>query len=62
LTTFDGTESAGLLVQVKIQIDRYTFRGTYSVIDREMGIIGRDILNLLPILFDGPQKEWKIAH
>lgn len=62
LITFDGTESSYSLFQVKLQLDRYTFRGIYSVVEQDYGIIGRDILNLLPILFDGPQQEWKIAR
>lgn len=62
LTNFDGEQSSSPLAQVKLQIERYIFRGSFPVVEREIGIIGRDILNLLPILFDGPNQEWKVMR
>jgi hypothetical protein len=35
------------------------FRGSFLTDDREVGIIGRDILNKFSILFDGKNLEWK---
>ena len=35
-----------------------TFRGNYMVVDQAWGIVGRDILNLLSLLFDGPHLMW----
>ena len=58
LLSFDGTRSTAAAVQLSMQFGRYTFRGKYLLIDEPIGIIGRDILNLVPILFDGPQLTW----
>ena len=35
-----------------------TFRGQFLVIDEEVGILGRNILNALALLLDGPQQTW----
>jgi len=35
-----------------------TFKGEYLLVDRPIGILGRNILNKLRILFDGPREEW----
>jgi predicted aspartyl protease len=35
-----------------------TFKGEYLLIDQPVGILGRNILNKLRILFDGPRGEW----
>jgi predicted aspartyl protease len=34
------------------------FKGEYLLIDQPVGILGRNILNKLRILFDGPRGEW----
>jgi hypothetical protein len=58
LISFDGTRSTTAAVQLKMQLGRYTFRGKYLLIDQSVGVISRDILNLVSILFDGPQLAW----
>ena len=35
-----------------------TFRGQFLVIDQEVGILGRNILNALALLLDGPHHTW----
>jgi hypothetical protein len=35
------------------------FTGKYCVIDEKIGILGRDVLNQVSILFDGVNLEWK---
>jgi hypothetical protein len=35
-----------------------TFRGQFLVIDEETGILGRNILNTLALLLDGPRQTW----
>ena len=37
---------------------RGTFNGQYLVIDAEMGVLGRDILNHVRVLLDGPALTW----
>jgi hypothetical protein len=34
------------------------YRGRYVLIDSSQGVLGRDVLNHLAILFDGPGKQW----
>jgi len=34
------------------------FRGQFLVIDQEVGILGRNILNVLTLLFEGKQQAW----
>ena len=58
LISFDGRRSQTASVQLKMQFGRYTFRGKYLLIDQPIGVIGRDILNLILLLFDGPQLTW----
>jgi hypothetical protein len=36
-----------------------TFKGEYLLTNRSTGILGRNILNKLRILFDGIRGEWK---
>jgi hypothetical protein len=37
---------------------RRVFRGPYLLIDNETGVLGRDVLNHLTLLLDGPQQRW----
>jgi hypothetical protein len=34
------------------------FRGRYLLIEAEHGILGRDILNHVILLLDGPRQQW----
>lgn len=34
------------------------FTGTFLLVDQPMGILGRNILNSVSILFDGPRSKW----
>jgi hypothetical protein len=34
------------------------FRGRYLLIEEERGILGRDILNHVIVLLDGPRQQW----
>lgn len=58
LTGFDGTNSQAFAVELKLIFCRRTFRGRFLLSNQPIGIIGRDILNLVPILLDGPHLEW----
>ncbi|MCQ3977684.1 MAG: hypothetical protein DPW09_30010 [Anaerolineae bacterium] len=58
LVGFDGSASFAFAVQLKLVFGRGTFRGKYLLIDQNMGVIGRDILNLVPLLFNGPRLDW----
>jgi predicted aspartyl protease len=58
LLAFDGRSSSAGVVHAELLILGRTFRGQFLVIDQEVGILGRNILNALRLLFDGPQQTW----
>ena len=58
LVGFDGTISNSKRAKVEIAFLNKTFKGAYLIIDDTYGIIGRDILNLMSIHFDGPNLVW----
>lgn len=58
LRGFDGSISLAPVVVVDMLFLRRAFRGRYLVIEIERGILGRDILNHVTVLLDGPQQQW----
>lgn len=58
LIGFDAHSSQAVVVELELLFLRRAFRGRFLVIDQEEGILGRDILNHLAILLDGPRSEW----
>jgi hypothetical protein len=46
------------LVELDLLFLSKRYRGQYPVIDTPEGVIGRDILNHLSLLLDGPQQQW----
>ncbi|MGH9907103.1 MAG: retropepsin-like aspartic protease, partial [Pyrinomonadaceae bacterium] len=58
LMAFDGSTSVAQVVQVDLVLLRRVFRGRFLIIDQECGIIGRDIINHLTLVFDGPRLSW----
>jgi hypothetical protein len=59
LAGFDGHTSLASLVRLELVFCRRTFRGQFLLIDQEWGIIGRNVLNNIPLLLDGPNLEWR---
>ena len=58
LTSFDGSTSSAQAVQLELFFCGRTFRGQFLLIDQAWGILGRNVLNAVPILMDGPQLVW----
>jgi hypothetical protein len=58
LMGFDGSRSVAQAVQLDLLFLRRTFRGRFLLIDQVWGIVGRDILNHVAILLDGPHLTW----
>lgn len=58
LTAFDGTTSVSRAVAMHLLFLGRTFRGRFLTTDGECGVLGRDILNHLAILHNGPGLEW----
>jgi hypothetical protein len=62
LTGFDGTTSLASLARVELIFLKRLFRAPFPLIEEDYGILGRNILNTLPLLFDGPKLIWDVAQ
>ena len=58
LMGFDGSTSFAPVVILDMLFLRRAFRGRYLLIEAERGILGRDILNHVTVLLDGPRQQW----
>ena len=58
LEAFDGTKSTAPAITVELQFLGKSFRGQFLLIDGWHGILGRNVLNNLSLLFDGPSRKW----
>jgi len=61
LMGFDGSRSTVAAIQLDLIFLEQTFRGRFLLIDQAEGILGRDVLNHLSLLFDGPRLVWQKA-
>jgi hypothetical protein len=59
VTGFDGTKSLVPAVNVDMMFLRRFFKGRYLVIGDDQGILGRDVLNHIALLLDGPGLSWE---
>ncbi len=59
LEGFDGSQTSAEVIYLQVVFLGNRFTGKYCVIDDEIGILGRDVLNEFAILFDGKNLEWK---
>ena len=55
---FDGDTRVLKIVKLDLLVLDKTFRGEYLLIDRPIGILGRNVLKQLRILLDGPRGKW----
>jgi len=58
LIGFEGSVSSALAVHAEMVFLDCRFRGQFLLIDQLAGIIGRNILNSVSMLFDGPRLHW----
>ena len=58
LMGFNGSTSFASVVRLEMLFLNKTFKGQFLLIDQEWGFIGRDILNLVTLLLDGPNLIW----
>ena len=62
LVGFDGNKSVAKSVQCELIFLRRAFRGVYLVVDDTTGILGRDVLNHVSLVLDGPNLDWREEH
>lgn len=58
LIGFDGSKSISMAVYLDLIFLRRTFKGRFLLINQDYGILGRDILNHVSLILDGPQLIW----
>lgn len=58
LAGFDGRTCFARAVQLDLSILDRTFRGKYLIMERDYGILGRDVLNRISLLLNGPELTW----
>jgi hypothetical protein len=58
LEAFDGTKSTAPALTVELQFLGTSFRGQFLLIGGWHGVLGRNVLNNLSILLDGPNRKW----
>jgi predicted aspartyl protease len=56
---FDGEVKRLKLAKVELYLLGKKFAGEYLLVDRPIGILGRNILNNIKILLDGPRTKWE---
>ena len=59
LEAFDGTKSTAPAVTAELRFLGKSFRGEFLLIESSHGVPGRNILNNLSLLLDGPSRRWK---
>jgi hypothetical protein len=58
LTAFDGQKSTTRSVRLELVFQGRTFRGLFLLNDGENGILGRNVINNLALVLDGPRLTW----
>jgi hypothetical protein len=58
LAGFDGGTLLASVVRLELVFCRRTFRGQFALIDQAWGILGRNVLNAVAVLIDGPNLTW----
>jgi hypothetical protein len=55
---FDGTRSTASIAQLELLFLGKSFRGQFLLLDAPYGYLGRNILNNISLLLDGPSLIW----
>ena len=58
LLAFDGSRSYSQVIRLELLFCRRTFRGQFLVVEQDCGILGRNVLNAVTVLLDGPNLIW----
>jgi hypothetical protein len=60
LENFIGETIVTAAVFLDVVFCQRRFRGQYVSIEQEWGILGRNVLNTVPLLLNGPALEWQV--
>lgn len=58
LVGFNNSSGIAHAVRAEMNFLGLTFRGQFLLIEQDWGIIGRNILNLVSLTYDGPKLSW----
>jgi predicted aspartyl protease len=58
LVGFDGSKTLSPVAVLDAVFLKRAFRGRYLLTPEDQGILGRDILNCVSLLLDGPRQQW----
>ncbi len=58
LAGFDGQRTLADSVDLDLLVFSKVIRGCYLITEDSMGVLGRDVLNLFKLTFDGPTSSW----
>jgi hypothetical protein len=62
LMGFDGSVSAAQAVHLDLLFLRRAFKGRFLLTSQSCGVLGRDVLNHLAIILNGPRLVWDEAN
>lgn len=60
LEAFDGAKSTAPAITAEVQFLGRSFRGQFLLIEGWHGVLGRNVLNNISLLFDGPALKWSL--
>lgn len=61
LVGFENSSSVAHAVRAEMVFIGLTFRGQFLLADQDWGIIGRNILNMVSLTYDGPKLLWQTS-
>ncbi|MBC8496624.1 MAG: retroviral-like aspartic protease [Chloroflexi bacterium] len=56
---FDGEIKLAEAVQIELVFSGKKFKGQFLILEQPIGILGRNILNTISLLLDGPHETWE---
>jgi hypothetical protein len=62
VAAFDGSPVVAESVRCDLVFLGQLYRGVYLILEAGYGILGRDILNHVSLVLDGPRLKWREEH
>jgi hypothetical protein len=59
VVAFDNVSRECKAVHAELLFMRKRFKGQFLVLDQEVGVLGRDVLNHVVLKLNGPSREWE---
>jgi predicted aspartyl protease len=61
LIGYNGSRSIAQTLVVQLFLDGYGIEGEFVLMDDSIGILGRDALNHVLLVLDGPKQDWSVG-